>query len=126
MKKQIIFITILLLMILPFLTDHIHEVETNRINYKESADVLEQLPGTYTSTDGKTITVATDGTTKYLDTYTLTVTKAATGNVLSGKVGTNSKAATFYQINDSTLLSGKAISYTYNSATENLYDYTIF
>ena len=94
--------------------------------YLENATAITQLPGTYTSTDGKTITVASDGTTKYLDTYTLTVAEAATGNVLSGKVGTNNKTATLYQLNDHIIVSAATVNYTHNSATEYLYDYTVF
>ena len=126
MKKQTIFILFLFLLIIPFTNSYVYEVESNILSYKESISVLEQLPGTYTSADGKTITVAEDGTTKYLDTYTLTVTQASTGNVLSGKVGTNNKGATFYQINDHIIVSATTINYTHNGATEYLYDYTVF
>ena len=94
--------------------------------YMENATAITQLPGTYTSTDGKTITVAEDGTTKYLDTYTLTVTESATGNVLSGKVGTNNKAATFYQLNDKSLVSSTSMNYTTAEGTIYLYDHTVF
>ena len=126
LKVQIILISFLILMIFPFTKSYIYKIESNKINYKESTGAIEQLPGTYTSADGKTITVASDGTTKYIDTYTLTVTQASTGNVLSGKVGTNNKGATFYQINDHIIVSATTISYTYNDATEYLYDYTVF
>ena len=94
--------------------------------YMENATAITQLPGTYTSTDGKTITVASDGTTKYLDTYTLTITEAATGNVLSGKVGTNNKTATLYQLNDKSLVSSTSMNYTTAEGTIYLYDHTVF
>ena len=112
-----------------FITSKIYNSYSNqkfKIDYNNGLSIIEQLPGTYTSTDGKTITVAEDGTTKYLDTYTLTVTESATGNVISGKVGTNNKAATFYQLNNHMIVSSDVISYTHNGVTEYLYDYTIF
>ena len=126
MKKKLILFAIVTVLLLPYNTNYNYEIRTNQINYKESTDVLEQLPGTYTSIDEKTITIATDGTTKYLDTYTLTVQQAATGNILSGKVGTNNKVATFYQLNDTTLVSSTAINYTTAEGTVYLYDHTIF
>lgn len=132
MKKKNIKLTILILTIIGvmfFCTSIVQEqqlfIVTNK-NYKENTQILEQLPGTYTSTDGKTITVAENGTTKYLDAYALTVTQATTGNILSGKVGTSKTTATFYQLNDRTILSSKYTSYKQNTDTMYLYDYTVF
>lgn len=95
-------------------------------DYKVENSILGFTSGTYTSDDGKFITVDENGIVKYLNTYTLTVTESATGNKLSGKVGTNSKTATFYQLNDTTIVSSATINYTYNGVTEYLYDYTTF
>lgn len=95
-------------------------------NYKNENSVLGFTSGTYTSDDGKFITVDENGIVKYLNTYALTVTESATGNKLNGKVGTNSKTATFYQLNDTTIVSGITMTYTYNGVTEYLYDYTTF
>lgn len=132
MKRKNLKLQIILLIVVSILaiygisTSYMNHSLTEQKNYKENATAITQLPGTYTSIDGKTITVTEDGTTKYLDTYALTVTEAATGNILSGNIGTNNKTVKFYQINDHIIVSGTTVTYTYNSATEYLYDYTVF
>ena len=82
--------------------------------------------GTYTSNDGHIITVNGDGTALYDDTYSLTVTENDKGGKITGKLGTNNKSVTFYQLNSSKIVSGTVLNYTHDGATVYLYDYTVF
>lgn len=82
--------------------------------------------GTYSSNDGHAITVNEDGTVLYDDTYSLTTTYYDNGNTITGKIGTNNKTVTFYQINATTFVLRDPINYTHNGSTVYLYDYTVF
>lgn len=126
MKKKTILFIMLIALILSYSTKNIFEVKTNNINYKENVEILEQMPGTYTSYDGKLLTVNSDGTILYENTYSLTVNKSSRGNVITGKIGTNNKAVTLYQVNETTIVSGSSVSYGSSSGTKTLLEYTTF
>lgn len=126
MKKKIIFIIMLIALILPYTTKKIYEITNGNINYKESVEILEQLPGTYTSEDGKTLTINTDGTVLFENTWPLTVTKSARGNILKGNIGTTNKSLTLYQVNETTLVSSQTVTYGTTNGNKTIYEYTTF
>ena len=127
MKKiPVIILGILLLLVSPNTTGISGKFHIDKINLYEENTVLIQNSGEYISTDGKKITVAEDNTVLYENTYVLTTTSASTGNTLSGKIGTNKKAATFYQLNSSTIVSETTVTYTHNSTTCYLDENTVF
>ena len=112
-----------------FVLDFDYKVITNNVEsivYETNGTSLDLEVGVYNSNDGHTITVNGDGTVLYDSTYSLTVTTSSNGYTLTGKIGTNNKAVTFYQINDTTLVSGGVVNYTHNSVSTYLYDYTVF
>lgn len=83
--------------------------------------------GVYETADGAhTIEVKEDNTISYDNTYSLTLTNLDTGDKLSGKIGTDKQAVTFYELNDSTWVSYTTVKYTHNSVTTYLYEYTTF
>ena len=91
-----------------------------------SAAVVELKAGTYTSSDGHTIVVNADKTVSYESTYALTLNEKDRGSTISGKVGTNNASISLYQLNDSNLITGGAISYVYGGSTVYLKDFTVF
>lgn len=112
-----------------FVLDFDYKVITNNLEsivYNAGSYDGELSVGTYTSFDNHTITVNEDGTVLYDNTYKLTVTASDMGYTLTGKIGTNNKAVTFYQVNDSSIISNKTVYYTHNDSTVYLYDYTGF
>ena len=83
--------------------------------------------GTYTSSgDEHKIVINSDNTVKYDDNYALTIKASESGDTITGKIGTNNKAVTFYQLNESTLISSRVDAYTHNSISTYLYDFTAF
>lgn len=83
--------------------------------------------GTYTSSgDEHKIVISGDNTVKYEDKYSLTIKASDSGDTITGKIGTNNKAVTFYQLNESTLISSRVDAYTHNSVSTYLYDFTAF
>lgn len=79
-----------------------------------------------TSGDEHKIEVKDDGTVLYDDTYSLTFNEVESGSTLIGKLGTDNKTVTFYQLNSSVLISGGVVSYTHGGGTVYLYDHTAF
>lgn len=90
----------------------------------KTANVL--TTGEYISPDGKKLVINEDATATYQGAYSLTVTQADTGHSITGSVGTNNIAVTFYQLSESCYVSNTMISYTHNGVTEYLDDYTVF
>ena len=84
------------------------------------------VTGTYLSTDGHKIVKDTNGTLTYDDTYTLTAKTNVKGSTITGKVGTDSKSVTFYQLNSSTFYGKGTLQYTHNNQTEYMCYYTVF
>lgn len=112
-----------------FVLDFDYKVITNNVDsivFEAGSYDGELSVGTYTSYDNHTITVNEDGTVLYDNTYKLTVTASDKGYTLTGKIGTNKKSVTFYQVNDSSIISNTTVNYTHNDATVYLYDYTGF
>ena len=126
-KKRIIGFLMILLIVINFnIRNTQQKIETNLPSYYENNEILEQKSGEYKSTDGKIIKVNDDKTIIYENSYALTTTENSNGNTISGKVGTNSKTANFYQLNDSVIISSARVNYTHNSKTNYLYEYTAF
>ena len=129
MKKRILFLSLIVLTLIVGFSLNNNETFSNLVESKlfySGEESVELTVGTYTSSDGHTITVGEDNTVKYDDTYTLTATASDRGYVISGKIGTNNKAVTFYQLNDSKIVSGGVVSNTHSGRTVYLYDYTVF
>ena len=92
-----------------------------------NVNALSPRVGEYLSKDGHKIVVNEDNTIKYDDSYALTLANNVKGSTLTGKLGTDKKSATFYQINESNFISNVVVSYKISSTeTVNLYDYTVF
>ena len=92
-----------------------------------SAAVVELKTGTYNSSDGHTIVVNADKTVSYDGTYTLTLNEKDRGSTITGKVGTNNKAVTLYQLNDSKIVSTSGhVVYKHGGVNTYLYNYTLF
>ena len=92
-----------------------------------SAAVIELKSGTYTSSDGHTIVVNADKTVSYDGTYTLTLNEKDRGSTITGKIGTNNKAVTLYQLNDSKIVSANGhITYKHGGVDTYLFGYTVF
>lgn len=132
MKKKFLFLIMFLSVLYGLYNYKIESVVTDVKSY-EAGDAASDIGvGTYKTKDGKTIVVGEDGTVKYAGEYALTVKENLMGNTLTGKIGTNKKSVTFYQINDSTFMSqspslnAATISYTDSTGTVYLYDYTVF
>ncbi len=126
MKKiltSFIILTLLLSCINVSFVDTISTKVTTKF-YKEGTTNL--TAGTYLSSDNHKVTVASDGTVTYDDLYTLTATLNSAGNKVSGKVGTNNKTLTLYEVNDSTFISGANVSYSDGTNTINIYNHTAF
>ena len=88
---------------------------------------VDFVAGEYVSSDGKhTIDIASDNTALYDDTYSLKVNDKTSGDTITGKIGTDNKSVTFYQLNDSKIANVAVISYTHAGVTSYLYDYTVF
>ena len=92
-----------------------------------SAAVLELKTGTYNSINGHTIVINSDNTMKYDDTYSLTLSKKDRGSTVTGKIGTDNKTVTLYQINDSKLVTDNGhITYKHGGVNTYLYNFTVF
>ena len=92
-----------------------------------SAAVVELKSGTYTSSDGHTIVVNADKTVSYDGAYTLTLNEKDRGSTITGKIGTNNKAVTLYQLNDSKIVSANGhITYKHGGVDTYLFGYTVF
>ena len=82
-----------------------------------AADV-DFIAGEYVSSDGKhTIDIGSDNTVLYDDTYSLKINDKTNGDTITGKIGTNNKSITFYQLNDSKIVTGPVVNYTYGGKT---------
>lgn len=127
MKKNIIkILTVLLIVINIAIIEAPKEIQVTKTNFYEGNNITKQKSGEYTSIDGKKIIVNDDNTILYENSYSLTLTESSTGNTMSGKIGTNKKTASFYQLNDSTIVSDSTVQYTHNSTTNYLNEHTIF
>lgn len=83
--------------------------------------------GTYVSKDGQhTVTIDAYGNHTYDGTYTLKLTEKETGSYLTGKLGTDKKSVTFYQINSTKFVNTTVVAYKEAGLTKYLYDYTVF
>ena len=92
-----------------------------------SAAVVEQKAGTYTSSDGHTLVVNADKTVSYDSTYALTLNEKDRGSTITGKIGTDNKAVTMYQLNDSKIVSANGhITYKHGGVDTYLFGYTVF
>lgn len=92
--------------------------------FTQDVFAFDLAKGTYTSFDGRSFTVNEDNTIKYENTYKLKVN--ATANTLSGSIGTDKKAITFYLLNNSSVFTKAAMTYTYNGVSSYVYEYTGF
>lgn len=125
-KLSFLFLTIILVLSITMPNNIGTKSIVSEKNILETGNTL-LTAGVFTSADGiHTITVNTDGTVLYDSTYSLTFNQITTGNTLTGKLGTNKKSVTFYQLNNSTIVSGVAINYIHGGETIYLYDYTVF
>ncbi len=126
MKKLMSLILIIGLIVgiynFPFVESNVSNIVSK--DYYEGTTNL--VNGTYTSTDGHTIVVSDTNVVVYDGTYTLTPTLASSGNIVSGKVGTNNKTLTLYEINDSTYVSGATMNYSDGTNTVYVYNHTVF
>ena len=92
-----------------------------------SAAVIELKTGTYSSKDGHTIVINADKTVSYDGTYNLTLTEKEKGSTITGKLGTDKKAVTMYQLNDSKIVTGNGhVTYKHGGVATYLYNYTVF
>ena len=130
--KKVFLVLLALLTILIGSYNYKLESVVTEVNSYEAGETLEVGVGTYTSKDGKSFIVNSNGTISY-DGASLTLTENLMGNILSGKVGTDKKTITLYQLNDSTFISSapllNAAAVTYKNSDGNviyLYDYTGF
>lgn len=89
-------------------------------------DVSALSVGTYNSNDGHKITINEDNTILYDDTYSLTLTSSESGDTITGKIGSNNVSITFYELNDSNVVSTTNKTYTHNSNSVSLYEATVF
>lgn len=103
-----------------------YQITTSSLFFLENNFVNTLTLGTYQTSDGSHSITVNDGTVLYDNNYSLTVNASNNGYTLTGKIGKNNKAVTFYQINASTLISGTVMNYTDASGTVYLYDYTAF
>ena len=126
MKKSFVFLLMLLVVGVTSYHYEVNTVLTESNKYEAGESALDVSVGSYASKDGQVIVVGSDNTIKYNNTYTLTLQKNVMGNKLSGKIGSNNKSVTFYQLNGSTFISPATLSYTDNGATVYLYDFTGF
>ncbi|MBQ7105173.1 MAG: hypothetical protein IJN90_04880 [Bacilli bacterium] len=94
--------------------------------FNAKVDALSLNTGTYTSKDGHKIVVNEDNTIMYDDVYALTLNTSEKGSTLTGKLGTDKKSVTFYQVNETKIVSGAVMTYKHDGATVYLYDYTVF
>jgi len=89
-------------------------------------NALELSSGDYKSYDNKhTITIDSGGNS-YDNKYTLTLSKNDKGSKLTGKLGTDNKSVTFYQLNDSNIISKAAVTYKHDGVSVTLSEYTVF
>ena len=89
-------------------------------------NALELSSGDYKSYDNKhTITIDSGGNS-YDNKYTLTLSKNDKGSKLTGKLGTDNKTVTFYQLNDSKIINMSALTYLDNGSSVTIGDYLVF
>jgi len=125
MKKiNLAFFVFVILIGLTFCFDiNFNHIITFNNEYKTGSESII-LPGTYKSSDGHTLVIASDKSVTYDSTYSLTI--SADENTITGKIGTNNKAVTLYRISESTFVNSAVVSYTHSGSTVSLYEYTIF
>ena len=127
-KKRMLIVGMILVFVFgfSFINSKTNTYEVKSIMYQTGSEDIQLKAGAYTSSDGHTITIASDRTVLYDGTYKLTISENAKGSTLTGKIGTNKKSVTFYQLNNSKIVSGAVVNYTHRGATVYLYDYTVF
>lgn len=129
MKRKLLILVVYLLSLL-LLINYSGNIafNINRIEKKEFFNSNEQLnliQGVYTSNDGKTIKID-NSNILYENTYSLSLNKTNRGSTLTGKIGSDKKSVTFYQLNDSTLMIDTSVTYKHNSVNTVLLENTIF
>ena len=128
MKK--LFLTLvfcmLTVLILVNYSGNIKFISTENKVYYNSNEELKLIPGTYTSNDGKNIIIDESSNIKFENTYSLSLTKTNRGSTITGKIGSDKKSATFYQLNDSTIMSDVSVTYKHNDTSTVLQENTIF
>lgn len=82
--------------------------------------------GIYNSISNHKIIKNADNTYTYDNLYNLTYKANAKGSTLTGKIGSNNKSITLYQINQTTFAVKSEINYLENNETMYLYAQTIF
>lgn len=91
------------------------------------AATVDLQQGVYTSSDGKhVIKINSDNTITFDDTYTLKINKKNLGDTITGKIGSDNKSVTFYQLNNSKIVTGDVITYTHSGKSQTLKDNTVF
>lgn len=128
MKKAILYflVIICILFSVVLLGNKEYSFAVDYEQFKSDTSVVELTTGTYTSKDGHTLNISSATKAVYDNTYNLTITASNRGSLIKGNIGSNSKAVNFYQVNSSTIVSGTSVTYTHNSATTYLYEYTVF
>ena len=128
MKK--LFLTLIFCMLTALIlvnySGNIKFISTENKVYYNSNEELNLIPGTYTSNDGKTIIIDEASNIKFENTYSLSLTKTNRGSTITGKIGSDKKSATFYQLNDSTIMSDVSVTYKHNGTSTVLLENTIF
>ena len=92
---------------------------------KQLAGSILQI-GDFISPSGHKITKTTEGILLYDDTYTLPLKTNARGNTISGKIGSNSKSISLYQLNKTTIVARGSTTYIHNSKNCELPGYSVF
>lgn len=128
MKKRFLTLTLCLLALI-ILVNYNWTVKFNSIEkktYYSSTEQLNLISGTYTSNDGKTIKIDENSSVIYENTYSLSLAKSNRGSTITGKIGSDKKSVTFYQLNDSTIMSDASVTYTHSGTSSVLLENTIF
>ena len=126
MKKKIFALILCLFMVLTLMNyekDVLFSSTENKIYYNS---IEQMINGVYTSSDGKTIKIEGNTTIVYEDTYSLTLKESNRGDTITGQIGTDKKSVTFYQLNDSTIMSDASVTYTHSGASTVLLENTVF
>lgn len=128
MKKNLFIYAICLLALLLLIgfNGKITHLSTENKVYFAPNEQVNLISGTYSSNDGKTIKIENGTTILYENTYSLSLTTSNRGSTLTGKIGTDKKNVTLYQINDSTIMSDASVTYTNNGTSVVLLENTIF
>lgn len=126
MKKKIFALILCLFMVLT-LTNYKKDVLFSSTENKIYYNSIEQMiNGVYTSSDGKTVKIEGNTTIVYEDTYSLTLNESNRGDTITGQIGTDKKSVTFYQLNDSTIMSAASVTYTHSGTSTVLLENTVF